>query len=132
MRRLHDQGPARSTVREWVASFAYGAGHLLLDRLVRALLAIQPDTELPEEVRSNKKTRQDWIQSPDTRWNYWTLHVGKNKAQRVSKSNPPMLTGGFAVDLDHPEAFKQAELLIEGLPFKPMWIETYPNWSRLP
>ena len=48
MRHLHGQGPARSTVREWVASFAYGAGHLLLDRLVRFLLAIKPDIALPE------------------------------------------------------------------------------------
>jgi hypothetical protein len=49
MRRLHDQGPARSTVREWVASFAYGAGHLLFDRLLRHLLALEPDVELPEQ-----------------------------------------------------------------------------------
>jgi hypothetical protein len=49
LRRLHGRGPARSTVREWVASFAYGAGYLLLDRLVRYLFAIQPDAELPEQ-----------------------------------------------------------------------------------
>jgi hypothetical protein len=48
MRRLHGQGPARSTVREWVASFAYGAGCLLLDRLVRALLILDPGLELPD------------------------------------------------------------------------------------
>ena len=47
LRRLHGQGPARSTVREWVASFAYGAGYLLLDRLLRYLFAIAPDAELP-------------------------------------------------------------------------------------
>jgi len=49
LRRLHGRGPARSTVREWVASFAYGAGYLLLDRLLRYLFAIAPDAELPEE-----------------------------------------------------------------------------------
>jgi hypothetical protein len=49
MRRLHGQGPARSTVREWVTSFAYGAGHLLLDRLVRSLLTLDPGVELPEQ-----------------------------------------------------------------------------------
>jgi hypothetical protein len=48
LRRLHGRGPARSTVREWVASFAYGAGHLLLNRLVRYLFAVEPDAELPE------------------------------------------------------------------------------------
>jgi hypothetical protein len=48
LRRLHGRGPARSTVREWVASFAYGAGYLLFDRLLRYLFAIAPDAELPE------------------------------------------------------------------------------------
>jgi hypothetical protein len=42
------RGPARSTAREWVASFAYGAGYLLLDRLLRSLFAIAPDVGLPE------------------------------------------------------------------------------------
>jgi hypothetical protein len=48
LRRLHGRGPARSTVREWVASFTYGAGYLLLDLLLRYLFAIAPDAELPE------------------------------------------------------------------------------------
>ena len=48
MRRLNGQGPARSTVREWVASFAYGAGKLLLDLLTRCLLALDPLAELPD------------------------------------------------------------------------------------
>jgi hypothetical protein len=49
LRRLGGRGPARSTVREWVASFAYGAGYLLLDLLLRYLFAIAPDAELPEQ-----------------------------------------------------------------------------------
>jgi len=44
----YDQGPARSTVREWVASFAYGAGYLLLDALLRHLLALNPGIDLPD------------------------------------------------------------------------------------
>jgi hypothetical protein len=48
LRRVHGQGPARSTMREWLSSFAYGAGHLLLDRLVRYLFTIEPEAELPE------------------------------------------------------------------------------------
>jgi len=48
MNQLPPLGPARSTVREWVASFAYGAGHLLLDFLVRQLLALDPLAELPD------------------------------------------------------------------------------------
>jgi hypothetical protein len=41
-------GPARSTIREWVSAFAYGAGRLLLDLLTRALLALDPLAELPD------------------------------------------------------------------------------------
>ncbi len=48
MREEYDQGPARSTVREWVASFAYGAGYLLLDALLRHLLTLDPGIALPD------------------------------------------------------------------------------------
>jgi hypothetical protein len=50
VRWLSDSGPARSTVREWVASFAYGAGELLLDRLSRQLLTLDPLTEVPDSA----------------------------------------------------------------------------------
>jgi len=43
-----DEGPARSTVREWIASFAYGAGELLLDWLRRQLLALDPLVDVPD------------------------------------------------------------------------------------
>jgi hypothetical protein len=48
MNRLPPPGPARSTVREWIASFAYGAGYLLLDLLIRQFLALDPLAELPD------------------------------------------------------------------------------------
>lgn len=48
LRELYDRAPTRSTVREWVASFAYGAGHLLLDALQRHLLALDPGIEMPD------------------------------------------------------------------------------------
>jgi len=48
MNRLPPPGPARSTVREWIASFAYGAGHLLPDLLIRQFLALDPLAELPD------------------------------------------------------------------------------------
>jgi hypothetical protein len=47
MRKLPEDGPAPSTVREWVDSFGYGAGHLLFDCLQRHLLALAPGIELP-------------------------------------------------------------------------------------
>lgn len=48
MNRLPGLNPARSTVREWVASFAYGAGELLLDLLSRQLLRLDPLANLPD------------------------------------------------------------------------------------
>jgi hypothetical protein len=48
MKQLPSLGPDVSTVREWVASFAYGAGHLLLDFLIHRLLALDPLAELPD------------------------------------------------------------------------------------
>ena len=58
--RQHALG--RSTIREWVGSFAYGAGQLLLDALLRHLLALAPDTEMsappPHHFRRAKDPRK--------------------------------------------------------------------------
>ena len=45
---LGGQGPARSTVREWIASFAYGAGELLYELLNTHVMAMNPLADLPE------------------------------------------------------------------------------------
>jgi hypothetical protein len=50
LQRMPEQGPARSTVREWIRSFAYGAGELLLDLLTRRLVALDPLAELPDSA----------------------------------------------------------------------------------
>jgi hypothetical protein len=59
--RLLDQlpalGPARSTVREWVASFGYGAGYLLLDLLARRLLVLDPWIQLPHATPASRLDR---------------------------------------------------------------------------
>ena len=41
------RSPPRSTLREWVASLAWGAGFLLLDVLRRLAMALSPADELP-------------------------------------------------------------------------------------
>jgi len=46
--RLVGQGPVRSTVREWIESFAYGAGELLYGLLDRSLMKRNPWADLPE------------------------------------------------------------------------------------
>jgi hypothetical protein len=50
LRQMPEPGPARSTVREWIRSFAYGAGELLLDLLTRRLVALDPLAERPDSV----------------------------------------------------------------------------------
>jgi len=44
---LPKQGPAYTTIREWVAAFAYGAGQLLLPGLTRDLMALSLEFERP-------------------------------------------------------------------------------------
>ena len=48
MKELPGDGPGRSTVREWITSFGYGAGVLLLDLLLRGLMRLAPLAELPD------------------------------------------------------------------------------------
>jgi len=50
MGRLIGQGPVRSTVREWITSFAYGAGELMFDLLLHGLMTFKPLTELPDTL----------------------------------------------------------------------------------
>jgi hypothetical protein len=50
MHQVAEQGPARSTVREWIRSFAYGAGQLLLDLLTRRLVTLDPLAALPDHA----------------------------------------------------------------------------------
>lgn len=83
-----------------------------------------PEHDVPQSIRQDKKLRQDWIQDPQTKWNYWTLNHGVNEADRIQKkTNPPRYIHGFAADLDSQAAFANAASFIEDLPFKPKWIE---------
>jgi hypothetical protein len=50
LRQVPEPGPARSTVREWIRSFAYGAGELLLDLLTRRLVALDPLADYPDSA----------------------------------------------------------------------------------
>ena len=71
MNRLIGQGPARSTVREWIVSFAYGAGELLFDLLRLSLIAVNPLVELPE---TPAPTHLDRVSSPTRRHRLGRAH----------------------------------------------------------
>lgn len=53
MKHLPEFGPAPTTVREWVTAFAYGAGHLLLDVISRAVFKLASESELPASTPSH-------------------------------------------------------------------------------
>ncbi len=46
MERMPLGGPEPSTGQEWVRSFGYGAGYLLLDVLRRFVMSLYPESEL--------------------------------------------------------------------------------------
>jgi hypothetical protein len=75
VQEVYDQGPARSTVREWVASYAYGAGHLLLDTLLRHLLALDPGVDLPDPPPQhlNRVPDSERSQSLKKAYTFWLL-----------------------------------------------------------
>jgi hypothetical protein len=65
MAQLPEPGPALSTIREWVRAFGYGAGHLLLAALVRFLLKLAPQSQLPEttprHLERSRGAQQQWL-----------------------------------------------------------------------
>jgi len=77
---LIGQRPVRSTVREWIASFAYGAGHLLFDLLRRSLMALNPLIELPE---TRMPTHLDRVPSPAKRYRLGRAHRFLELAEHI-------------------------------------------------
>jgi hypothetical protein len=59
-------------VREWVRAFAYGAGHLLLPALVRFLLRLAPQSDLPEttpwHLERSQPPQQQWLKQAYQFW----------------------------------------------------------------
>jgi hypothetical protein len=73
MAHLPEAGPAPTTIREWVRAFAYGAGHLLLAALIRFLLKLAPQTDLPKTTplhlnRSRDAQQQQWLKQTYQFW----------------------------------------------------------------
>jgi hypothetical protein len=65
LQQMTEPGLARSTVREWIRSFAYGAGELLLDLMTRRLVAVDPLAALPDHAPPEHLQRiADPVQHP--------------------------------------------------------------------
>lgn len=72
MRKLPEAGPALTTVREWVQAFAYGTGRLLLPAMVRFLLKLAPQAELPQttppHLERSRGMQQQWLKQAYQFW----------------------------------------------------------------
>ncbi len=62
MGQMPPGGPEPSTVQEWVKSFGYGAGYLLLDALRRFVMSLYPESEIsgraPPELERSGNAKQ--------------------------------------------------------------------------
>lgn len=101
-----------------------------------------PVEPIPEEVRKDKKARDQWICTPTTNHCVYSLVVGVNSLGRVSRGNakgedgnPPRELLGFCADYDCPTS---QQALGEGLKhlgprFQPNYIERTlsGNWRLL-
>jgi len=87
LRESYSRGPARSTVREWVASFAYGAGYLLLAALLRHLLALDPSVEMPDSlpahVAPGPHPLRPWQRSAERLRNLQNAHTFRLLAEQL-------------------------------------------------
>jgi hypothetical protein len=125
---LPQQGPAYTTIREWVAAFAYGAGQLLLPALGRDLTTLGLEFSPPSPEASAHLKR---IRHPEQRqrleWAYhflaWSERLyawAKNRQARLHFAAESLL------------AFVLHWLQSRGLPPRIFWHEGLPGTPNTP
>lgn len=85
-----------------------------------------PDPEVLKSVRAlPKEERRRRMLMTTTVWNVYTVIVGLDSSQRVSKDNPPVALRGFAADFDVVQSVETAASFIKALPshLQPNFIE---------
>jgi len=96
MKRLIGQDPARSAIREWIASFAYGAGKLIFDLLLCSLMSVEPlgqrlDTAPPRHHhRVPSPTRRRRLERAHRFW-WLAEHLGSTQSP-MARPRPGCLT----------------------------------------
>ena len=89
----------------------------------------KPASPIPDEVRKNKKARDQWINLPTTVHHVYTPFEGVNSNIRISKlrtdggGNPPHSAKYFAADYDSAQPEETVLRLANELPYPPNWIE---------
>ena len=99
----------------------------------------QPATQIPEAVRTDKKARDAWINSPKTNHYVYSGVEGVNPNLRVSKpkrdggGNPPLYLNYLVADYDHPSTLDDVKAAASACNFPPAWAEKTlsGNWRLL-
>jgi len=76
-----------------------------------------------EKIRGDKEARQQWYQTVDTEWQFFTAVEGSNPNIRPSKDNPARALHGIVVDYDIKLTAERILEAISEMKIKPAWIE---------
>jgi len=88
-----------------------------------------PTYPIPDEIRRDKKKRDEWINHPSTEHYVYAFVEGLNANLRVSRSrsdgegNPVYAVSALVADYDASATLEQVRELAKKLPFAPNWIE---------
>lgn len=82
-----------------------------------------PASPVSEQVKHDKKSRQDWYRTASTVHHFYTAVEPANPNQRVGKSNPPRKIHAIVADYDMPLDAERIQAAVLKMKFKPSWIE---------
>ncbi|MCP4285328.1 MAG: hypothetical protein GY792_12885 [Gammaproteobacteria bacterium] len=81
------EGPEPSTVQEWIRSFGYGAGYLLLDVLRRFVMTLYPESELSGRAPPELERSGNAVQLKNS-YHFWQW--GEIRYARKKEVDPQM------------------------------------------
>lgn len=83
----------------------------------------QPQTPVPERVRSNKAERQSWYSAPATQHQFYSGVEGANPNVRIGSDNPPHRLHAICADFDLPLPKETVLGVIAAWKVKPSYLE---------
>ncbi|MBN1317588.1 MAG: hypothetical protein JXA42_19045 [Anaerolineales bacterium] len=126
-KRFSHPRPARSTIREWIISFGFGAGVLIFNLLLGQLIALNPACDLPDSSPKHLER----IHDPTSRCGLIKAHFFLLLAEQLyalTKNRLPHLH--FTIDQLFP--FLLHWLQIQALPPRLFWSPRLSNTPRIP
>lgn len=76
-----------------------------------------------DKIRGDKEARQQWYQTVDTEWQFYTAIESANPNIRPSKDNPARVIHGIVVDYDIQLTDQRVYEAVAEMKLKPAWIE---------